>query len=411
MPFDFSPLLNPKLPAAAGRWSGFPAYNFVGGHNDGAGVPADLLSAAAERVLKREGATLATYGLESGPLGYRPLREAVAAMLGRRAKMPTDPDEILVTSGSLQALDLVYDALLEPGDTVVLEEACYGGAMGRLRKRGVDYVGVPGDDDGMRMDALAETLDRLKTEGKRVKFIYTIPTVQNPTGTVMSEDRRRAMLDIAARHGIAIFEDDCYCDLIFDGAYAGDARPPAIRALDSDGRVIYCGSFSKSIAPALRVGYIVADWPVLSRILPLKTDGGTGAVEQMLMAEFADFFDAHLATLNRTLKAKADTLVEALETEFGTTAEFERPIGGIFLWVTLPAEVDTTRLAQAAAAQGVAINPGAEWSADAEAGRRRIRICFANPAIDTIREGVAKLAEICHQEFGVPVRSGNIERT
>jgi predicted amidohydrolase len=199
-------------------------------------------------------------------------------------------------------------------------------------------------------------------------------------------------------------------DLIFDGPYAAK-RPPAIRALDDSGRVVYCGSFSKSIAPALRVGYVVADWPVLSRIIPQKSDGGTGAVEQMLLAEFAKDFDGHVDSLNRTLKGKADALVEALEAEFGTAAEFTRPTGGIFLWVTLPAEVDTTRLAQVAAADGVAVNPGAEWSADPESGKRRIRICFAHPSAETIKEGMARLAEICHREFGVPARGRNVERS
>lgn len=410
MPFDFAPLLNPKLPPAAGKFGGFPKYNFVGGHNDGGSIPVQTLADAVSRALLREGDTLATYGLQSGPQGYRPLREEVAKILERRAGMKTDPDEILITGGSLQAMDLVNGAFLEPGDTVIIEEACYGGAMTKLKKLGVDWVGVPVDGDGMRMDALAETLDTLKAAGKRVKFIYTIPTVQNPTGTVLSLERRHEMLKLAEQHGIAIFEDDCYCDLIFDGAYAAK-RPPAIRALDDSGRVVYCGSFSKSIAPALRVGYVVADWPVLSRIIPQKSDGGTGAVEQMLLAEFAKDFDGHLDSLNRTLKGKADALVDALEAEFGTAAEFTRPTGGIFLWVTLPAEVDTTRLAQVAAAEGVAVNPGAEWSADPESGKRRIRICFAHPSAETIKEGMARLAEICHREFGVPARGRNVERS
>lgn len=410
MPFDFAPLLNPKLPPAAGKFGGFPTYNFVGGHNDGDSIPVQTLADAVTRALLREGETLATYGMQSGPQGYRPLREEVAKILERRAGMKTDPDEVLITGGSLQAMDLVNGAFLEPGDTVIIEEACYGGAMTKLKKLGVDWVGVPVDADGMRMDALAETLDGLKAAGKRVKFIYTIPTVQNPTGTVLSLERRHEMLRLAAQHGIAIFEDDCYCDLIFDGPYA-DKRPPAIRALDDSGRVIYCGSFSKSIAPALRVGYVVADWPILSRIIPQKSDGGTGAVEQMLLAEFAKDFDAHVGALNKTLKGKADALVEALEAEFGTAAEFARPTGGIFLWVTLPEAVDTTRLAQVAAAEGVAVNPGAEWSADAESGKRRIRICFAHPPAETIKEGMARLAEICHREFGVPVRGRNVERS
>jgi 2-aminoadipate transaminase len=409
MPFDASALLSAKASGTAGKFKGFPQYNFIGGSNDADSIPAQALADAVTTALLRDGPQLATYGMQSGPQGYLPLREAVADILKRHAGMTDTAEEVLITGGSLIALDLVNAAFLEPGDVVVIEEACYGGAMTRLKKLGVEYVGVACDGDGMRMDALAETLDALKAADRRVKFIYTIPTVQNPTGSVMPVERRREMLRLAAQHEIAIFEDDCYCDLIFAGPYAGN-RPPAIRALDDSGRVVYCGSFSKSIAPALRVGFIVADWAVLSRILPLKTDGGTGAVEQMLLAEFAKDFDSHVAALNGPLKGKADALVEALSREFGTAAEFEPPTGGIFLWVTLPESVDTSRLAQVAAAEGVAVNPGAEWSADADAGKRRIRICFANPSVTEIRDGIAKLAEISHREFGVPVRGANVER-
>ena len=222
----------------------------------------------------------------------------------------------------------------------------------------------------------------------------------------MPVERRVALLRLAAAHGVPIVEDDCYADLIWDGD-----RPPAIRALEGGDRVVYCGSFSKSIAPALRVGYIVADWPVLSRLLALKTDGGTGALEQMVLAEYlAGGFDAHVAALVGTLKSKCAAMMEAVDREFGAAAEFTAPKGGIFLWVTLPEAVDTGRLFKAAQAEGVAINPGPEWSADAAAGGRRLRLCFAHPSEETIREGVARLAAICHREFGVPVRSGNVGR-
>lgn len=406
MPFDYAPFLRADLPAPAGRFGGFPKYNFVGGHNDAASVPVADLAAAAAAVLAREGHTLATYGLDSGPQGYRALREGVARHLASKAGLGCSADDILVTSGSLQALDLVNAAFVAPGDTVILEEACYSGAMTRLNKCGAAYVGAPVDGDGIRMDALSNILDGLKAKGTRPKFVYTIPTVQNPTGSVMPVERRIELLRLAVAHGIPIVEDDCYADLIWDGD-----RPKAIKALPGGDRVVYCGSFSKSIAPALRVGYIVADWPVLSRILPLKTDGGTGALEQMVLAEYlVGPFDAHVAELVGTLKAKCAAMMEAVDREFGAAAEFAVPKGGIFLWVTLPEAVDTNRLFKAAGAEGVAINPGGEWSADAAAGARRLRLCFANPSVEQIREGVAKLAEICHREFGVPARSGNVGR-
>ena len=406
MSFDFSSVLRDDLPAPAVRFNGFPKYNFVGGHNDAENVPVDDLTAAATAVLKREGASLATYGLNSGSQGYIALRRFVAAKLKGRAQIDCTPDDILVVSGSLQALDLVNAVLLKPGDTVVVEESSYGGALTRLRAIGVNYVGVKLDGEGMRMDHLAEVLEDLKSRGVRAKYIYTIPTVQNPTGSVLPVERRKELLRLSAEYDVPVFEDDCYADLLW-----GAERPPAIRALDTEERVIYCGSFSKSIAPALRVGYLVAPWAVLSRMIAAKTDGGTGALEQMVLAEYcAAQFDPHVASLTDVLHGKCEAIAEALAAQFGTAAEFTPPKGGIFIWVKLPDSVDTSRLAQAAIQEGVALNPGAEWSADAEAGSHKLRLCFGHPTVEVIREGVAKLADICHREFGVPVRSANVER-
>jgi 2-aminoadipate transaminase len=406
MSFDYAAHVRPGLPPALPRWNGFPRYNFVGGHSDAERIPIADLVAAASAVIGREGRKLATYGLDSGPQGYRPLRAFVVKALAARTGIACTADDVLITSGSLQALDLVNALFLSPGDTVVLEASSYGGALTRLQRVGAKYVGVALDGEGMRMDALAAALDGLKGRGVKPKFIYTIPTVQNPTGTVMSLERRRELLRLAAAHDIAVFEDDCYADLLWDGA-----RPPAIRALDTSGRVIYCGSFSKTVSPALRLGYVVAEWPVLSRMLALKSDGGSGALEQMILAEYAPaHFEAHVAGLTRTLEDKCRTMLQALEEQFGAAAEFSPPKGGIFVWVTLPPEVDTSRLNQAALAEGVAINPGAEWTAEPAAGRNRLRLCFGNATKSQIREGVARLAEICHREFGVPVRGANVTR-
>jgi 2-aminoadipate transaminase len=406
MAFDYSTVFRPNLPPAAKRWSGFPKYNFVGGHNDGAAVPVQDFIDAAAAVLKREGSTLATYSLESGSQGYQPLREYLAGFLNKTTGMVQTAEDILLVSGSLQALDLVNDVLLAEGDTVVIEEAAYQGAVQRLNRLGVRVIGAPLDDGGIRMDALSNILDDLKKDGVKPKYLYAVPTVQNPTGTVMPEERRLEFLKLARDFDVPIFEDDCYADLIFDGK-----RPRAIRALDEDGRVIFCGTFSKTIAPALRVGYIVAEWDILSRMLAVKRDGGSGALEQMVLGEYCpDHFEDHIVKLRGVLKQKCDAMVETLAAEFGTTAEVETPIGGIFVWVTLPDSVDTMKLFEAASAEGVAINPGSEWVADPETGRHKMRLCFGNPTVDEIRGGVTKLAEICHREFGVPERGYNIER-
>jgi 2-aminoadipate transaminase len=403
--FDFAPLLAAGLPPPAARWTGLAKFSFVGGNNDPEQVPVDGLIGAMSAVLEREGRNLATYNLAHGPQGYLPLREFLCAKLRRDAAIVAAPDDLLIVSGSLQALDLVNHTLLSRGDTVLVEQETYQGSLNRLTRLGVRAVGIPLDGDGMRMDALATALADLKARGIRPKYIYTIPTVQNPTGSIMPEARRLEMLRLSREYGVPIFEDDCYADLIWDGK-----RPPAIYAMAKAGGVIHIGSFSKSIAPALRVGFIVAPWEMMSRMLALKTDAGSGALEQMVLAEYCSpHFATHVPKLTKGLRAKLDTLMEALNEQFGTSAEFEAPKGGIFLWVKLPNNVDTLKLYQAALAAGVAINPGPEWSTNKAHSGCRLRLCFASPSAEQIREGVAVLADVCRKEFGVPVRIANVE--
>jgi 2-aminoadipate transaminase len=406
-PFDYAALSRPGLPAPAVKWTGFPKYNFVGGHNDAAHIPVEGLARAATSVLQREGATLATYGLMSGPQGYRPLREFLARKLKSYAGMACAADDILITSGSVQGLDLVANLLAAPGDTVLVEQETYGGALTRLTRSGLKAVGVPLDAEGLNPDALVNALDELKGRGVQPKYIYTIPTVQNPTGAIMSEGRRAEILKISEAYRVPILEDECYSDLVWEGG-----RPSALYAMSKSGGVIHIGSFSKSISPALRVGYVVAGWDVMSRLLALKTDAGSGALEQMVLAEFCNAeFTSHVATLNRGLQEKLGVLTEALAEHFGTSAEFVVPPGGIFLWIKLPDNVDTARLAQVALPEGVALNPGPEWSTDKAYAKPRLRLCFAYPSPDVIRQGVATLAEICRREFGVPARIANVKQT
>ncbi len=406
MPFDFDPLVPAGAPAAAAKWKGLARYHFIGGNNDPDGVPVADLTAAAQAVLAREGRTLATYGLASGPQGYKPLREFLSLKLARDAGIKASFDDIMLVSGSLQALDLVNGALIARGDTVICERDCYEGTLNRYKRLGVNVVAIPLDTDGMKMDALEAALADLKAKGVRAKFIYTIPTVQNPTGAVLSLERRHQLLALAEAYGVPIFEDDCYADLTWSGE-----RPPALYALSKTQNVIHIGSFSKSIAPALRVGFIVAPWPIMARMLALKTDAGSGALEQMVLAEYcATHFEAHVPDLRKRLRAKLDSLVEALGEQFGTAAEFDYPPGGIFLWVKLPDNVDSMKLYEAALAAGVAINPGPNWSADPAWSRSRMRLCFASPSHEDIRAGIGVLAEVCNREFGVPVRSANVAR-
>jgi 2-aminoadipate transaminase len=235
------------------------------------------------------------------------------------------------------------------------------------------------------------------------KCIYTIPTIQNPTGSILPLERRHALLELARERNIAIFEDECYADLL----WTRDA-PPSLYALAPD-QVVHIGSFSKSLAPALRVGYAVGSWLVLSRLIAMKTDGGTGALDQMIIAEyFSRFFDQHVEHLSKVLRDKLDTMVEAVEREFGTAVEMWKPEGGIFLWLKLPGQVDVTKLIKPAAEAGIVFNPGPEWVVNADSAKSSMRLCFALPSKQQIREGVAALARVCFEQTGIPVRSANV---
>ena len=402
---DYDRLFAKGTPAATPRFTGFPKYNFVGGHNDPTRIPVAALAEAAAAAINREGSQLALYNMGQGPLGHVGMRDLVADKLKRHRGVEITRDDVLITSGSLQGLDLVNDLLLEAGDTVIFEELSYGGAISRVKKRGVTVVPVALDADGMRMDALADALAALKAKGVTPKYIYTIPTIQNPTGSILPLDRRHRMLALAREYGVPIFEDECYADLIWAGM---SSTPPALYALDP-AQVIHIGSFSKTLAPALRAAYAVAPWPVLSRLVSLKTDGGTGSVEQMLVAEyFGKHFDSHVTALTSVLDEKLRTMIEAVEREFGSAAELFVPKGGIFLWLKLPPEVDVTKLVQPAAKRGIQFNPGPEWAVDPASAKSQLRLCFALPSKEEIKAGVAEFARVCFEETGIPKQSGNV---
>ncbi len=402
--FDITTRLAAGLPEPAVKFAGFPKFNFIGGHNDPTLIPIEGLIEATASVLRREGQNLAMYNLAQGPQGFIGLREFVARKLKERRGSDCSADDVLITTGSGQGIDIISRILLEPGDTVLLEEFCYAGAINRFKKLGAKLVGLPLDEHGIRIDSLTAVLKELKGKGTTPKFLYTIPTIQNPTGSILPLDRRQALLRLAAQYNVPVFEDECYADLLWHGVDA----PPALYALAPD-QVVHIGSFSKSLAPALRVGYAVAQWPLLRHMIANKGDSGTGALDQMIVAEyFSHHFADHVTELCTGLHEKLDTMQDALEREFGTSVETWRPDGGIFLWMKLPDAVDVRTLVKPAADAGIAFNPGPEWAVDAAASKSHLRLCFALPSKETIRQGVAAFARVCYEQTGIPAQSANI---
>ncbi len=379
-----------------------PTYNFILGHTCPDLVPVEGLVEASARALRKDGPGLAINLHNGGLLGYLPLREFLVLKLGRHRGIDVTVDDILITSGSQPAAMLLNAALLEPGDTVIAENFSYVGMLGDMRMRKVNIVGVPVDEHGMRMDALASALDDLAGRGVTPKYIYTIPTVQNPTGSVMPMERRRRMLEISKERGVPILEDDCYADLVFEGEWE-----KAIRSLDDSGHVLHMGSFSKNLAPGVRLGYVVAPWEVLSQLLPLKGDIGTSTFGQMVVADFFhNHYEEHLETLRSGLRKKRDTLSAAISEHFGPSVEPNHPRGGIYLWVKFPDGVDTRKPLAAARKEGIGYNPGSDWAVypadDRRNGNNYIRFCYALPTEDEIWKGIELLAQVFQRELGFP---------
>ena len=364
-------------------------YDFSSGNTNPETYPGEALAAAAARVIPRLATALNTY---PGKLGHEGLRRLLAAREAAREGVEVDPDHIVLTNGSMQGVTLVAETFCEgSGDRVVLEEFTYSGTIEAYRALGVEMVGVPVDGNGMRTDRLAGILDEMAREGRPPRFIYTLATYQNPTGAMMPPARRAELLAAAKRHRCLVVEDNCYGDVHYDGD-----KPPALYAMDDmDGGPdqIHIGSLSKIFAPGVRLGYVVARPPLLDRILARRHDAGPNTLSAAITTEYLgpDLW-GHVERANAALRAKRDTMLAALETHLGNWCSWSRPVGGLFIWVRLPDEIDTGALAAAAAARGVAYKPGSEYHV---AGNEVpfIRLAFGFPEAETIEAGVARLGE------------------
>jgi 2-aminoadipate transaminase len=331
-------------------------------------------------------------------LGYTGLREFLVEKMAHYRGLQASPGAALITSGSNQGIELLNEVLLEPGATVIMEQFTYQGSVSRGRKHKGNLVGIPLDAEGMRMDALASTLAALRQRGVSPKYLYTMPTLQHPTGTIMPLARRRELLRLSQEYGVPIVEDECDADLIWAGEW-----PQAIRALDTSNHGLHIGSFSKSLSPSMRLGYVLALWAVLSRMLACKTDSGTGALGQLIVADFfQNHYEEHIERLRASLRCTLETLTTALTTHFGAAVELQTPRGSMFLWVKFPEGVDPMKLVAPALKEGIACNPGPEWATAPDSARHYLRLCYALPSEQQITEGIAKLAQVFDREVGIP---------
>ena len=371
--------------AAMAASGGGTEFNFGSGMPDPQTFPAEALAAAAQRVILREGCTLVRYPDQRG---YPPLREIAARRFERNHRLRVPLGDVVLTTGSMQAIILATQALARPGDTVLTEEFCYSGTLGVLRQYGTRVEGVPLDAQGMRLDALEAALDRAAREGRKVAFVYTIATHQNPSGTILPVERRRELLAICARRNVPIVEDDCYADVVFEGQ-----MPPAIYTSAEPGEVMYIGSFSKILGPGVRLGYFITPESLGARLLAYKRDGGTNALASMIVAEYLnENLWPHVAEVCAAVKAKRDALFAALERELGGLVEWTRPQGGLFSWVKLPDGIDTQALARLADERQLRYGSGRSFdAADRDVSYLRLAFGFIDAAL--IDAAVARLGE------------------
>jgi 2-aminoadipate transaminase len=339
--------------------------------------------------------------LQYGPTrGYRPLLECIGAIMQSRGA-ETTAERLLVTTGSQQALDLVARVLLDPDDVVLVELPTYTGAIAAFRNAQAAMVGVRQETDGLSLDDLDETWQRLRREGRRVRALYVVPNFQNPTGLLIGPHKRTALLEWADRRDLLLIEDDPYRDLYFeDSASEADVRP--MRSDDQSGRVIYLSSFSKTLAPGYRVAWIDAPPPIAAKLEMAKqaADLCTGALDQRVVYEACrrGLLERHLPFLRAYYQQKRDTMVSALREAFGAELQWPEPRGGFFVWATLPDGIEAAAMVARAVEHGVIYVAGDAFFVDGS-GCHYVRLSFSAPTPDRIREGVKRLAATVRDEL------------
>ncbi|HHY92800.1 MAG TPA: PLP-dependent aminotransferase family protein [Firmicutes bacterium] len=341
------------------------------------------------RILADKGAAALQYGPTAG---FTALREYLAERMERRFGVSTTPEEIVITSGALQGLDLICRVLVEPGDVVITEAPSYVGALQTILTYGARVEEIPTDEAGLQVDLLAERLAALKAAGERPKFIYTIPSFQNPTGTTLSASRRRLLVDLAAGYGVPLVEDSAYAELRFAGE-----ELPLLKALDRTGNVVFLGTFSKILSPGLRLGWVVAPPTLTEKLIAVKqtNDQCSSSLSQLVALECGQrgIVERQVEASRVLLKEKAVAMVESLGRYFPSGTRWVEPQGGFFTWVTLPVApgLDTSRLLrEAVTAEKVAYVAGRSFYAHGQ-GANQLRLSFSFPTPADIRTGTERL--------------------
>jgi GntR family transcriptional regulator / MocR family aminotransferase len=356
--------------------------SFAGGVGDSRLFPVQDFRKVIQAVFRRDGTDALEYGEYNG---YGPLRETIAHVLASQG-LQTRAENILVTAGSQQALALITQTLLHPGDPILVESPTYGGALDLFRTQGLKIVGAPVDEHGLQTDGLEKLLQQ-----HHPRLIYTIPNFQNPTGTCLSLQRRHTLLALADRYNVPILEDDFVGDLRYDGRAL-----PSLKSLDPGGRVIYVSTFSKMLMPGLRVGFLAADGPVYASLVDCKrvNDLTTSNLYQRAVEAYVTVgrYQTHLRQSCHLYRKRRDAMLQAINRHLPAGVKVTPPQGGLFIWLGLPGKICATELLPLACEEGVAYAPGASFFADRACGESYMRLNFVTHSPEDIDAGICRLA-------------------
>lgn len=348
--------------------------------------PHKELSEIAHEMLAEQPVLSLQYGVTEG---YGVLREQVRERLLRKEKIDTKANDVLIVSGGQQGIDLLSKVILNEGDTVIVEEPSFIGALNTFRSYNAHLVGVAMDEDGMNIEALEKALQ----ENPNTKIIYTIPTFQNPSGITMSQAKRRALYEVASRYDVLVLEDNPYGELSFDGTHHD-----TIKSIDTDGRVVYSGSFSKILSPGIRVGFICAAPEIIAKMTVAKqtNDVHTPMITQLMVSEYLKRYDidALIEKMRALYAKKSATMLEAIDRYFPKEVTHTTPTGGLFVWATLPEQYDTLALSKRCVERKVVYVPGNTFMVDMEKPCSSLRLNYSTMTDERIEEGVRVLGEI-----------------
>lgn len=368
------------------------AISFAAGNPNPDSFPAEAMRAIANDILANEPVTALQYGITEG---YAPLRKLVSERIKRVYNIGTPDDDLIIVTGGQQGIELTCKVMCNEGDTVICENPSFIGALNAFRSLGAKLVGVPLDGDGVNLEALENALK----SNPNTKLIYTIPTFQNPAGITASLEKRKAMLELAEKYDVLIIEDNPYGDLRFTGEDV-----PTLKSMDKDGRVVYCGSFSKVLSAGMRIGFVCANKEILSKIVVAKQveDVHTNVLFQMIVARYMEQYDleAHIAKIRELYRHKAGLMISALEKYMPKEVSFTRPEGGIFLWCSLPENVSLDEFVKRAVEKNVFVVPGTAFTADTEEESHSFRLNYSMPSDEEIEKGIRILGEISRELIG-----------